>query len=93
MRHRNKLINELTSAEEITVTNHNDKDQILWNEFRQRLGVTEFSGFTTQPENLITTSSQLQHLEEPFTLEEIDSVIRALPNNKSPGQTVLTMNS
>ena len=85
LRHRNKLINELTSAEEITVTNHNDKDQILWNEFRQRLGVTEFSGFTMQPENLITTSSQLQHLEEPFTLEEIDSVIRALPNNKSPG--------
>ncbi|XP_066391692.1 uncharacterized protein [Miscanthus floridulus] len=85
LRHRNKLINELTSDEEITVTNHNDKDKILWNEFRQRLGVTEFSGFTMQPENLITTSSQLQHLEEHFTLEEIDSVIRALPNNKSPG--------
>lgn len=84
LRHRNKLITELTSAEEITISNHKYKEQILWDEFRQRLGVTEFSGFTIEPANLITASSQLQHLEEPFTTEEIDNIIRLLPNNKSP---------
>ena len=57
----------------------------MWDEFRQRLGVSEFKEFTIQPSALMNPSSLLQHLEEPLTVEEIDKIIKALPNNKSPG--------
>lgn len=85
MRHKSKLITELTTSEELTFSNHKDKEKILWEEFRQRLGITEFKGFTIQPSILINPSLQLQHLEDPFTVDEIDRIVRALPNNKSPG--------
>lgn len=85
IRHRGNLINELTTAENVTVSSHKDKEQILWDEFRQRLGVSEYNGFTTPPSEIINASTHLQHLEEPFSVEEIDKIVKALTNNKSPG--------
>jgi len=49
------------------------------------MGVSEFFGFTINPTELIQGSDNLHHLENPFNQEEIDSVIRNLPNFKSPG--------
>jgi hypothetical protein len=49
VRHISKLIIELASSENLTASNHIDKEQILWDEFRQRLGISEFGGFTIQP--------------------------------------------
>jgi hypothetical protein len=57
----------------------------LWDEFKQRLGTSEFKGFTIQPSDLISQDNQLQHLEEPFTIGEIDNIIKSLSSNKSPG--------
>lgn len=85
IRHRGNLINELTSREEVTVTEHKVKENLLWDEFKQRLGVSEFSGFTVHPSELIERSSGLGHLEAPFSNEEIDNVTRSLPSYKSPG--------
>lgn len=79
------MITELVTPQDITISAHKDKEQVLWDEFRQRLGISEFSGFTIQPSALINSSSQLQHLEEPFTVEEIKRIVKALPNNQSPG--------
>lgn len=85
VRHRNKLITKLNISDELTVSSHQEKEQILWDEFRQRLGVSKFKEFTIQPSALINPSSLLQHLEEPLTVEEIDKIVKALPNNKSLG--------
>lgn len=49
------------------------------------MGVLEFTSFTIAPANLIQSSNDLLHLEEPFTHDEIDSFVKALPNYKSPG--------
>jgi len=85
LRHRGKLVNELTSKDEVTVTQHGEKEKLSWEEFKERMGVSEFTGFTISPSCLIQSNENLQHLEEPFSHEKIDSVIKALPNNKSPG--------
>lgn len=49
------------------------------------MGFTEFGGFTVHPSLLFQQSTQLHSLEDPFTENEIDSVVRTLPNFKSPG--------
>lgn len=75
------MINELTSRQEVT----EEKEALLWDEFRQRLGVSEFNGFIVNPNELIERSLALNHLEDQFSNEEIDSIIKSLPNKKSPG--------
>jgi len=49
------------------------------------MGVSEFTGFTINPSELIQSNGNLQHLENPFIQEEIDTIMRNLPNFKSPG--------
>jgi hypothetical protein len=40
LRHRTNLISQLVSPEGFTVTAHKDKELIIWEDFRHRLGVT-----------------------------------------------------
>ena len=47
-------------------------------------GVSEFIGIIFELGNLLSPQD-LQELETPFTLEEIDNVVKNLPNDKSPG--------
>jgi hypothetical protein len=85
IRHRNNLISHLTNRQGFTVCQHKDKEEIIWLEFKQRLGITEFTGFTIDPGILIETDNNLQDLENPFSQQEIDAVIKNLPNFKSLG--------
>jgi hypothetical protein len=48
------------------------------------LGVSEFIGFTIEHELLVQRSTSLLFLEEPFSNMEVDTVVRSLPNYKSP---------
>lgn len=86
------MITDLTNTEDVTVSSHQQKERILWDEFRPRLGITEFRSFTIQPSALINQDIQLQHLEEPFTVDEIDNIIKSPPSNKSPSLMASTMN-
>ena len=85
LRHRNKLISELTSRHGNIAVDHKDKAAILWEEFRERLGVNEFTGFTIEPTSINQARVDLTNLEDPITHEEIDNIVRALPNYKTPG--------
>lgn len=80
-----KLINEPVTKEGISLTLHAAKEQVLLEEFKNRLGTVEFSGFTIAPEDVIQRRNGLEALESLITHEEIDTVVRSLPNNKSPG--------
>lgn len=53
IRHRGKLINELTSRNGTVVNNHKDKEDLLWQEFRDRMGISKFTGFTISPSTLM----------------------------------------
>jgi len=85
LKHRNKLISQLYSLEGTVLTQHKDKEELLWQEFKAMLGVFEFFGFTINPSEIIQGNPNLHHFKEPFTQDEIDIIIKTLPNNKSPG--------
>jgi hypothetical protein len=85
LKHRRKLITELTNRQGNTYVQHKDKELILWEEFRERLGTTDFSSFTIPPTNLMQAGQNLEHLEERFSQAEIDNIVKNLPNHKSPG--------
>jgi hypothetical protein len=69
----------------LTVNTHKDKELIIWEDFKERLGVSEFSRFTVNLTDFVQRVEGLELLEEPYSRTEIDEVVRKLPNDKSPG--------
>jgi len=66
-------------------SSHVVKADILWNSFKDRLGQSAYQNLSLDLNSLLQASSQLGCLEEPFTHEEINSVIKNLPADKSTG--------
>lgn len=85
IRHRGNLISQLDTVDDVTLTSHKDKELLLWNEYKERLGTSEFSSFNCNPAQFMERSDELIFLEAPFSNSEIDAVIKTLPNDKSPG--------
>ena len=85
IRHRGNSIAELVSSEGAVVSDHRGKEQVVSDDFKFRLGTSEFSEFTVNPSLFIQRCDHLELLEASFTQNEIDSIIKALPNDKSPG--------
>lgn len=57
----------------------------MWNAFKNRIGQSEFSGLLFDLSSLVQRTDNLESLEEQLTTEEIDQVVKNLPNDKSPG--------
>jgi hypothetical protein len=49
------------------------------------VGTSNFLGIDFDLPNLLNRNDDLQWLDSPFTKQEIDSIIKALPSDKSPG--------
>lgn len=64
---------------------HSNKAAILWKSFKDRLGISELSSIEFDLQQLLTVSDDLQLLDSPFSMEEIDQVVKQLPLDKSPG--------
>lgn len=64
---------------------HEVKADILWNAFKERMGKTEFTQMLFDLDQLLQPGENLSTLETTFTREEIEGVVKNLPNNKSPG--------
>jgi hypothetical protein len=67
------------------LTNHEHKALFIWQSFKERFGISEFSGMNIDLATLITPALNLDWLHGEFQKEEIDIIIANLPNNKSPG--------
>lgn len=85
IKHRRNLITQLVTSNNTTVISHKDKEQVIWEDFKIRLGISEYSGFQVDPSAFINNMTDLQSLEAQFSSVEIDNVIKSLPNNKSSG--------
>jgi hypothetical protein len=66
------------------ITEHHQKAAILWKAFKQRLGTTSNTHMMFELKDLIP-HNDLSSLDVPFTNEEIDEVIKHMPNDKVPG--------
>ena len=78
IRHRKNLITCLENSGGNMVTSHNDKAHILWEAYKERLGQAKGISSLLDLSTLLTNHSNLALLEEPFTTEEIDSVVASL---------------
>ena len=67
------------------LSDHQTKANILWEAYKDRLGQSEFTSMLLDLGSLLRAHQDLSFLEEPFTHEEIDSVVASLPSDKSPG--------
>jgi hypothetical protein len=63
---------------------HEDKASLIWEAYKERLGVSKFNEMHFDLENLIEPIQDLDWLEEPFTVEEIIGIIANLATHKSP---------
>jgi hypothetical protein len=84
IRHRKNAIACLQDENSNEVTDHDGKENLLWEAFKKRLGISDFNGMIFNLNSLMNTQD-LSQLDTPFTRQEIDSVIADLSNNKSPG--------
>ena len=63
----------------------------MWEDFKLRLGTSDFNEIVVDPSLFTQRIDNLDSLEEPFE-QEIDKIIKALPNDKSQVQMDSTMN-
>jgi hypothetical protein len=66
------------------ISNHKQKVGALWLAFKDRLGVSAFSGIIYELSELIQPLD-LPVLDEPFSLDEIIVVLKDMPSDHAPG--------
>lgn len=81
---RQNYISFLKATDNFIVYDHDQKAAILWSSFRDRIGMTENTEQYFDI-NHLAKECNLDDLEKSFTKEEIDEVIKHMPNDKPLG--------
>jgi hypothetical protein len=66
------------------LSGHVEKEALLWESYKQRLGTSKFSHIYFDLSSLLQPIENLSCLEESFLKEEIEGIIRDLSSDKSP---------
>jgi hypothetical protein len=85
IKYRRNLITMLEDDNGVNITDHHAKADLLLVSFKQRLGTSSSSPSIFYLSNLVQAHANTSALVEPFSPEEIDLVVKALPSDKSPG--------
>jgi hypothetical protein len=85
IKHRRNTVVSLTDDNGTIHSEHDHKADFLWTAFKNRMGSSDFIGIDFDLVNLLTSHDGLQWLDSPFTKQEIDSIIKSLPSDKSSG--------
>lgn len=85
IRHRRNTIASLKDENGIIHTSHADIELLLWESFKERIGQSDYKEMLFDLPSIIQRHEELSQLEDKFTTEEIDGVIKQLPNDKSSG--------
>jgi hypothetical protein len=78
--------NYITSIKDMNgeyITNHDHKVAIIWNSYKERLGIYTNPIMTSDLDDLVHRH-ELSHLDDPFILEEIKNVLKNRIN-RAPG--------
>jgi hypothetical protein len=84
IRFRKNSISSLKREDDSIATDHHEKAGLLWNSFRDRLGISVPISETFDFSQYFSPKD-LSILSVPFTHEEIDKVVAHMPSDKSPG--------
>jgi hypothetical protein len=82
--YRFNTITSLDTVDGGTVNGHHGKTSLLWEEYKARLGCSAQTQMFFNIHELVQQHN-LQHIETPFTKEDIDNVVKKLPTDKAPG--------
>jgi hypothetical protein len=85
IKHRRNLISSLKDPSGSVHYDHQTKENILWDAFKERLGTSDSPEMMFNLEQLLNRADNLEWLSDPFSMEEIDAVVASLPSDKSPG--------
>lgn len=85
IKHRRNTITNLKTENGTVISSHSRKEQLIWDSFKQRIGKSVYNGMCFDLPSLIVRQYSLTALESKFTTEEIDGIVRQLPNDKFPG--------
>lgn len=82
--HRKNSIACLTAPDGTTITNHDQKAGVLWESFKNRMGVSYFNGISYDLSTLLV-SQDLNFLADDFCEEDFVNVVKSIPSNHAPG--------
>ena len=68
----------------VWIQDHESKAGLLWTAFRNRQGATSSPTMLFDLTNMITHVNVLDALVIPFSHDEVDSVVKHMPNDKAP---------
>jgi hypothetical protein len=69
----------------VWVQDHDGKADLLWNSFRNRMGATSSPTMLFDLGSMITYTEGLDEIAAPILQDEVDSVVKHMPNDKAPG--------
>jgi hypothetical protein len=76
VKHNRNAIRVLKDDSGQELFRHEDKANLIWESFIERLQTIEFTDMFYDLQNLIQLVDNLENLVEPFSTEEIDNVIK-----------------
>lgn len=82
---RRNAIAQLTTPDGIDLFDHDSKAALLFQSFKDRLGVSASPVMAFNLGELFTPREDLNDLVRPFSTQEIDNIISHLRDDKSPG--------
>ena len=79
-------INTITSLKtwKICVCDYSEKVTLLLEEYKQRMGCTTSPDMLYNLSQLVQSNSNLRRLSKPFTIEEINNIVKQMPADKAP---------
>lgn len=81
--HKRNFIVSLSNVAGEVITDHEQKANLLWSTYKQRLGISEYTGMVYNLSSILT-SHDLDGLDSDFSQAEIDFVGKNLPNSHAP---------
>jgi len=83
--YRKNAISQIMNEHGVWIQDHESKAGLLWTAFRNRMGATSSPTMLFDLTSMITQVDGLDALVSPISHDEVDSVVKHMPNDKAPG--------
>ena len=85
--YKGNYIATIKTDDDRILSNHDAKAAIIWHSFKDRMGQNDSPTMMFNLSEIIPINHEIDFaaLEEPFSPEEIDNIVKEMPLDKSPG--------